>query len=190
MIAKGTKHAAATTTKAQTWMRALRRPLRRQRWTTPIGTSAAGQSFAAKPSPSSAPLRTGRSRIDGDEPADREQGRPEVEARVEERAEDERRDADREQRHPRALRAGIDRTEGQGCNCDAGGADHAHQHRERGRVAPAHVGRQEHRRQGGRWILEGEVAIRHAPVRARAPHSARTAATSESWPCSSQVMSA
>ena len=71
---------------------------------------------------------------EGREGTDCEQRRPQVEARVEEGAEDERRDADREQHGPRAIRPGADRAQRRGGSGDASGAADAHQHRERGCV--------------------------------------------------------
>jgi hypothetical protein len=83
--------------------------------------------------------------------------------RVSKGAEDERRDADREQHGPRALRPGAHCPQRRRGSGDASGAADAHQHRERGRVAPAHVRRQEHRRQRRGRVLEREVAVRHLP---------------------------
>jgi len=96
----------------------------------------------------------------GGDRRDGEQRRPEVEAGVEEGAEDEWRHSDREQCGPRLLRAGFGSPQRPRRGGDASRAAQAHQHRERRRVAPRQVRRQEHRRQRGRRILEREVAIR------------------------------
>src|SRR5581483_10491291 len=89
--------------------------------------------------------------------AEREQRRPEVEARVEQGSEHERGDGEEEERRPDARRAGVDPAQGRGEEREAAGAADAHEDRERRRVAPAHPGRQEERGQRGGRVLEGEV---------------------------------
>src|SRR5207253_10746933 len=96
----------------------------------------------------------------GNERSHGEQRRPEVEAGVEERAEEERRDADREQRGPRAHGARADSAHRRRRRGDAACATDTHQHGKGGRVAPAHVRRQEQNGQSGRRIFEPKVAVR------------------------------
>ena len=144
-----------------TWARAPSRPLRRHRWTTAIGTSTAGQSLAENASPSSAPLTMGRSRTSAASAviASSVGQRSKRVSKSEPRTRGEM-PTTSSAAHVRAS-AGADRAQGRGCGEDAAGAAEPHEHRERRRVAPAHVLRQEHGRQCDRRILEREVAVRH-----------------------------
>ena len=135
-------------------------PRRRQRWTTAIGSRTAGQSLAANPSPSSAPLTSGRSRTRAaSAPTASSVGhRSKRVSKSEPRTSGETPIVS-SATHVR-IRAGADRPQRRRRGSDAAGAADAHEHRERRRVAPAHVARQEHGRQRSRRVLEREVAVR------------------------------
>src|SRR5581483_9264718 len=90
---------------------------------------------------------------------EREQRRPEVEARVEERAEHERRDGEEKERRPDSLRARLARPQRRGEQREAAGSADPHEDRERGRVAPAHERGDVHRRERARRVLEREVPV-------------------------------
>ena len=156
--AKGRKHAAETATNAATKARAPA-PSPPPEVANASGRRTAGQSLAAKPSPRSAPLRRGRSRTTAASPpsARRVGHRSKRVSKSEPRTSGEIPIAS-SAAHVRAVPAST------ALSAEAEAAMHAaphdaHEHRERRRVAPAHVRREEHGRQRRRRVLELEVAI-------------------------------
>ena len=119
--------------------------------------------------------------------AEREQRRPEVVARAEQRAEHERRDREEEHGRPDPSVARSDPAQRRRDERDAAGAAEPHEDRERGRIAPAHVRREEPRDERGGRI--GERRMRLVAVRDVSGADERrvvvVAADVRSAPCSS-----